>query len=154
MKKLSLLLVLLLLTLPVHAQNAVRLVSQQPTSGGYTNNIPVVACNLYAKYDASTNGDTQVVALVAGSSIYICGYGIHVGASATNVKLEYGTGTNCATGTTALTPAWVLAISGDKTVMSPFYAGLSVPTGNALCINTSAGNPVQVEVYYAQQYQP
>lgn len=150
MKNLLLLLLFLTLSFSAQAQNQVSLVSRAPLANGGINYIPVTACNLYVFYDASTNGDTQVVAPVSGLSIYICGYAIHTGGTATTVKLDYGTGSNCGTGNKALTPGWQLAINADRTADSPFFNGLSVPAGNALCVNASAGNAVQVEIFYTQ----
>jgi hypothetical protein len=112
-----------------------------------------VACASSAFYDASTLGTTQVVAALSsagvGNRIYVCGYTVNVGATATNVSLSYGTGTNCGTGTTALTPVWVLA-ANQFFVENDFGGPLTVPPGNALCVTTSAANPVKVLVRYLQ----
>jgi hypothetical protein len=110
----------------------------------------VIACDNYAKYDASTSGDTQVVAASGSTAIYVCGYTMGIGATSTNVKLDYGTGSNCVTGTTALTPAAQFTPNGGKVISSPFWNGLKTPASQALCVNASAANPVQVEVWYAQ----
>jgi hypothetical protein len=120
------------------------------TKASSGNMAGVIACDNSAKYDASTTGDTQIVAASGSTAIYICGYTMGVGATATNVKLDYGTGSNCATGTTALTPAWQFAANGGQVISSPFWNGLKTPASQALCVNASAANPVQVEVWYAQ----
>src|SRR6266446_1813968 len=90
---------------------------------------------------------TQVVAAIAGQAISICGW--HVTASvAGTFQLFYGTGANCVTGNTALTPAFNVsaqAPSADHTD----YAHIGVPAGNALCVTPSA-TTVQVLVYYSQ----
>src|SRR6185437_13159894 len=66
-------------------------------------------CDGYAFYDASTNGATQLVALSAGKTIFVCGYTFTSSSTTANtVKLVYGTGTNCATGQTAMTPGVLL----------------------------------------------
>jgi hypothetical protein len=110
-----------------------------------------IACSRSVLYDASTNGATQLVA--SGSTIYICGYKIATNA-AINVGLVFGTGTNCATGQTKITPAFAFAANtagigsiGEDTQQ---FRGLTVPPGQALCINTSAGSAVQAIVYFDQ----
>jgi hypothetical protein len=85
-----------------------------------------VSCNAVAQYSAAAAALLRVVTGVAGKTIYICGYTIH-GGGATNVGLSTGTGTNCATGTAALTPQYVLASGTDVTDSSPFFRGLQVP---------------------------
>jgi hypothetical protein len=112
-----------------------------------------IYCSQNAQYNASTNGLTRIFTSNAASSnkVYICGYVANVGASATNVQLEYGTGTNCGTGTTALTPLFVLPAAGQIKEDSPVWRGLLVPSGNDVCVNSSAGNPVQWIVYYSYQ---
>lgn len=112
-----------------------------------------IYCSQNAQYDASTNGATRVFTANAtsGRSVYICGYVVNVGATATNVRFSYGTGTNCGTGTTSLTPLFVLPIAGKAEDDSPVWRGLTVPAGNDLCIFTSAGNAVQAIVYYTYQ---
>lgn len=110
----------------------------------------LISCDNFIVYDASTSGSTQLVALSSGKTIYVCGYSIGVGATATNVKLIYGTGSACASGTTSLTPAYQLAANGGVTDRAPFYNGMKTAASNELCINASAGNAVQAVVYYAQ----
>jgi hypothetical protein len=113
-------------------------------------------CNASVPYDASTNGSTRLVpsATGIGGPIYVCGFTIGTN-TATSVKLVYGTGTTCGTGTTSITPAFTFAANaagyGSVTDSSSFFRGLAVPAGNDLCINTSAGNAVQAIVYYYQQ---
>lgn len=107
-------------------------------------------CNKTAQYSASTSGLTQLVAAVTGAPIYVCGYVINVGATATNVGLSYGTGTNCATGTATLTPAFVLGVNGLLVDEAINGNSMYTPNSQALCISTSAGNPVNVIVRYAQ----
>jgi hypothetical protein len=110
----------------------------------------LLQCTNSTFYDASTAGATQLVAALAGARIYVCGYTIDVGATATNISLVYGTGTNCATGQTGLTPVWNLPINGfmvDNIAAAPLVA----PPGQALCVLSSAANPAKVLVRYLQQ---
>jgi hypothetical protein len=108
-----------------------------------------VSCNAVAQYSAAAAALLRVVTGVAGKTIYICGYTIH-GGGATNVGLSTGTGTNCATGTAALTPQYVLASGTDVTDSSPFFRGLQVPPSVDLCVNSSAAAAAQVTIYYGQ----
>ena len=115
-----------------------------------TSPYPGQVCNATAVYSASTSGLTQMVAAVANARVWVCSYRIVVGAVATNVGLSTGTGSNCGTNTAALTPLWVLLASGQLLVAEPFGNSMTTPPGNALCVNTSGANAVQVEVRYSQ----
>lgn len=108
----------------------------------------IVQCDSTIAYDASTSGSTQLVALTSGRSVYVCGYTI-LAAGTVNVKLIYGTGTACATGSANLTPAYQLTTQVGLVDSSPFYRGLKTASANELCINTSAGVAVQALVYYS-----
>lgn len=107
-------------------------------------------CNSVATYDASSSGLTQIIPAVGIKTIMLCGFDIVVGATATQVQLEAGMGTNCATSTVALTPSFRLAANGVMVDHVSGYSGINASPGNALCVNTSAANPVQVLVYYGQ----
>lgn len=109
----------------------------------------MISCNATAQYSASAAALLKVVTGVANKIIYICGYTIH-GGGATNVGLSIGTGTNCGTGTAALTPQYVLASGTDVTDSSPYFRGLQVPALTDLCVNSSAAAAAQVIIYYGQ----
>jgi hypothetical protein len=117
---------------------------------GYLN------CDNTAAYDASTNGATQLVALASGKRIYVCGFQISTSqTTAVNVGLVYGTGSNCGTGQTKLTPAYPLQAAASSgpigmVVMTPGFTGLATAASNALCINTNAAASVQALVWYTQ----
>lgn len=110
-------------------------------------------CDLHAKYDASDNGSIEMVAAVSGRTIYVCGFILATGGTATNLKLVDGTGTNCATGTPVdLTPAYQLTANDKIGANSAFWNGLKTTgTNRALCVNASAGNAHQAEVWYTIQ---
>lgn len=110
--------------------------------------VPLTACNKSQFYDASTNGATQVVP--AGGPVLICGF-VLLSSGTVNVGLVYGTGTNCATGQTKITPAFQFTAQTGLSDPSPYYRGMNAPGGNALCVLTSGGVAVQVIVYYYQQ---
>lgn len=107
-------------------------------------------CGKSVIYDASTNGATRLV-VGTGTTIFVCGFNFASAAGGVNVSLVYGMGTNCGTGTTKITPAYQFGtVSGISGIAdnSPVFRGLEAPTGNDLCINTSAGAAVQAIVYY------
>lgn len=106
-------------------------------------------CRQTALYDASTSGSTVLKTGVTTANIYICGFNIWAAGTAT-VKFVYGTGTTCATGETALTPAYSLITQTGVRDDSPIWRGLLVPAGNDLCIKTSAGVAVQSQIYFLQ----
>lgn len=117
------------------------------SSGNLTG---LIVCDKTATYDASTSGSTQLVALSGSTVIYICGYDLNVGGTATNVKLVYGTGVNCATSPANLTPAYQMAANGGRVLYNPVWGGLKTTAGQALCINASGANAVQGVVWYTQ----
>jgi hypothetical protein len=117
---------------------------------GYLN------CDNTAVYDAGTNGSTQLVALTSGQTIYVCGFQISTSqTTAVSVNLRYGTGTNCGTGPSNITPSYPLQAATSTgpigmVVMTPGFTGLKTAASNALCINTNAAVSVQALVWYAK----
>lgn len=109
----------------------------------------------YAFYDASTNGATQLVALASSKIIYVCSYSFSSSSTTANtLKLVYGTGSNCATGQTAMTPGIILQAAtsqGPIGKVNPNSAGLATIASNALCVLTNAAAAAQAEVSYVQQ---
>ncbi len=92
-------------------------------------------CDLYAPITlAAAIGYTEVVALAAGQQIRVCNISLSFAAVETP-SLAYGTGANCAAGTTAITGAYtnVLALALD------FTDPLRVPAANALCVRQTIG---------------
>lgn len=95
----------------------------------------------------TTSLTTQLVAPVAGKSVYLCGIAT-TGAAASTLTLEYGTGTACGTGTTALTGAF-LPSTGSLFKLDGTVGLLKAPAGNALCLVTggTAGSVQGVATY-------
>jgi hypothetical protein len=118
-------------------------------SEGSGNLNGIIGCDSSVIYDASTSGSTQLVGLVSGKIIYVCGYGVFA-AGTVNVELDYGTGSACVTGTQKIVPAFQLIAQTGVVDPSPFYRGLKTIASNELCIKTSAGIAVQAIVYYSQ----
>ncbi len=96
---------------------------------------------------AATAGTTQLVAaptsqaLFGGgtAAIYLCGYEFTISGTSPSFQWEYGTGTNCGTGTTALTGAEVVATGTRVQSIAPMY--LAAPGGDALCIVAGGTTP-------------
>jgi len=112
-------------------------------------------CNQSVALQMTTATTTQLVALVAGEQVRVCSYAIQgsTTSTATTLKLEYGTGTACATGTTALTPAWNMPASSTALPMTHGHGVgqlFAAPAGNALCAVSSAAGTVNILVTYAQ----
>jgi hypothetical protein len=114
--------------------------------------VPVSGCDTHAFYDASDNGLKTLVAGTTGKRVYVCAYIMATGSSATNLSLTSGTGVDCGTSSTAITPAYQLAANDRVGAATPFWAGLvTLAPGTSLCINASAGNAHQAEVWYTVQ---
>lgn len=116
------------------------------SSGNLTG---IIQADNSAPVNISTATTTQIVGLVSGKKIYVLNYALIAGA-ADNVTFEYGTGTNCATGTTALSGALPIAANGGATDGGGLGPILIVPAGNALCILTSAAVQLSGHLAYTQ----
>lgn len=109
-------------------------------------------CRSHTFYDASDNGEIKVVSGVANQKIYVCGYILGVGGTATNLNLAEGTGSNCGSSNVQLTPAWQLAANSTTGYMSGNWSGfVTASAGDDLCVNASAGNAHQAEIWYIVQ---
>ena len=118
--------------------------------GSSTQSAFGIGCNNAVVYDALLGGSTQLVAGgTNGEAIYICGYTI-LATGTVAIELDAGTGINCATGTKKLTPTYEFTSQTNVTDSSPLFRGLFAPSGNALCLRTSAVISAQAVVYYAQ----
>jgi hypothetical protein len=114
--------------------------------------VPVSGCDTHKFYDASDNGLKTLVAATANKNVYICAFILATGGTATNLSLTSGTGTDCATTSTAMTPSYQLVANDRVGAATPFWAGLkTLNTGDGVCILASAGNAHQAEVWYTVQ---
>ncbi len=122
-----------------------------------------IACTQSKIYDASTTGNTELIAISGSLVPYICGYTIFAGGTV-NVSLVAGTGTACAsaasgtpsTGTSgasaALTPAYqLIAQTGIKEPIPAHGYLISAGSANAVCIKASGSVAVQAQIWYAQR---
>jgi hypothetical protein len=99
--------------------------------------------------NVSTATTTQLVALSGSTSIYVTSFDVIAGGTG-NITFEYGTGTACATGTTVLTGAYPLVAQAGISKGAGIGAILKVPSGNALCVLTSAAVQMSGSVSYQQ----
>jgi hypothetical protein len=85
--------------------------------------------------NVSASGLTQILAASAGKTTTI--YHLSLGfASGVNFQLEYGTGSNCGTGTTAFTGVYQ-AIAGIALDLDSLVT-VAVPASQAVCVNLGA----------------
>lgn len=94
---------------------------------------------------SAASGSLQIVGLVAAQIIRVCHISISSSA-ATNFTLQYGTGANCAVGTTALSGAY----NNVTTLALDLFGTLRTPASQELCINSSASITAGGMVTYAQ----
>lgn len=116
---------------------------------GSSGNVLPAATSASAPINVSTATTTQLVALSAGKLIHVTSYDVIAGGTG-NITFEYGTGTNCGTGTTILTGAYNLAAQAGIAKGNGLGDVLVVPSGNALCVLTSAAVQMSGSVSYAQ----
>lgn len=116
------------------------------SSGNLTG---IIACDSSAFLDMTTATTTQLVALSSGKTIYVCSYDIQSNGTA-SVKLAYGTGTNCGTGTTQLTSNLDLTAQTGLSRGSGLGMLTKTAASNALCATSSAAVNVHVDVTYTQ----
>jgi hypothetical protein len=130
--------------------------AQYHAGNGTGNLTGYLNCDNATSYDATTNGATQLAALTSSQKIYVCGFQISTSqATAVHVALEYGTGSNCATSPTKITPNYPLQAAASTgpigmVVMTPGYTGLQTIASNELCIVTDAAVSVQAIVWWTK----
>jgi hypothetical protein len=115
------------------------------SSGNLT---PFIQADASAPINVSTSTTTQIVALVSAKAIYVTGFDV-IAAGTGNITFEYGTGSNCGTGTTVLTGAYNLTAQAG---LARGGAGVvwKIPASNALCVVTSAAVQMSGSVSYTQ----
>jgi hypothetical protein len=116
-------------------------------SGGSLTSI--IQAGVSLPINLSTAATTQLVAAVSGKAIYVTAWDV-IAAGTTNFTFEYGTGTNCAAGTAALTGPYSLVAQFGAAKGSGLGPVLVVPAGNALCAVNSATVQVSGSLAYTQ----
>lgn len=116
------------------------------SSGNLTG---IIQADASAKIDVSTATTTQLVALSSSKKIYVTSWDV-VAAGTGTIKLVYGTGSSCGTGTTDLTGAYSLVAQSGLAKGNGLGPVIIVPASNALCVTTSAAVGMQGSVSYTQ----
>ncbi len=106
-------------------------------------------CDTSVAINTAAAGSTQLVALTAGQTIYVCGYNF-MAAGAVNVDLRYGTGTNCATAPVSLTGPYNLVAQTGVSYGNGAGVVVQTAAANALCVNLSAAVQVSGVVSYTK----
>lgn len=118
------------------------------TSNG-ANCIPEFGAATSAKISVAAATTTEILAAVSGARIYVTSFDF-MAAGTNNVKLVYGTGTNCGTGTTDLTGAYPLIAQAGISKGNGIGAILFLPVSNALCVTTSGTGQLSGSFSFAQ----
>jgi hypothetical protein len=85
---------------------------------------------------------TQIIALAANKSIFVCSMILGNGAGTTpTFSLQYGTGSNCATGTVTPIPATVIPAGTAAPLIFNAPNMIVTPTGQALCYILTGTTP-------------
>jgi hypothetical protein len=122
-----------------------------PTTGANTGGslTSIIQAGASLPINLSTAATTQLVSAVSGKAIYVTAWDV-IAAGTTNFTFEYGTGTNCAAGTTTLTGPYSLVAQFGAAKGSGLGPVLVVPAGNALCAVNSATVQVSGSLAYTQ----
>lgn len=135
----------LLISAPVYAQTPVR----PCYATGGINCIPGIQASASVAISQASAATVQIVALASGQKIYVTSFNV-MSAGTGNFSLVYGTGTNCGTGTTALTGAYPLIAQSGISTGNGLGTILFVPSGNALCVTSSAAVQMSGSLSYVQ----
>ena len=106
-----------------------------------------------AAISESTAATNEIVGLTASNLIYVCSYKF-VTTAANSLNWAYGTGTDCATGLTAIEGAQPYAANGGVTESGGGAAIIVVPSGNALCLTSTAATAHGGRVTYVKTAAP
>lgn len=108
-------------------------------------------CDQSAPISVSASGDFQLVALTGGKQVHVCAYNLLANGS-TAATLEYGTGSNCATGKTSITGAYPLTAQTGLSAGSGLGQLFAAPVSNAVCINNGSAQTVSGLITYGVWY--
>lgn len=118
-------------------------------TGGSVAVTNLTSCDNTASISMSSATTTQAIALASGKSVYVCGFVFNADGK-TTAKLVQGTGTNCATGQSSLTPPFNLDAGANVQLGSGLGRLLKSNAGSAVCVTSSAGKTLNVLLIYAQ----
>jgi len=101
--------------------------------------VPEFDCSNSAAITVAAAATTQIVALTSGRRVRVCSFVITGDTAATVATFVYGTGTNCATGTTSITGAMRMVDEGNIVATASRGALFSTADSNALCLTATTG---------------
>lgn len=110
---------------------------------------PTVVSTNSVAISISTATTTQLVALATGKAIAVTSFNV-IAADSGSFQLVYGTGSNCGTGTTAVTGNYSLVAQAGLSIGDGVAPILILPPGKALCATTSAAVGMAGSISYAQ----
>lgn len=97
------------------------------------------SCGSSAVINVSAAATTELVALTASQVIRVCSFVISGDTAATTATFVYGTGSNCATGQTALTGAMRMVDEGNISSTGMQGSLFRTAASNALCLTAATG---------------
>lgn len=112
-----------------------------PAAGQYPH------CEQTATIDVSSATTTQIVALLGGQRVYVCGWHLNIigAAGPPTIKFVHGTGSACATGIADLTPVHSGSTTAGDIVQwtfgGPDGAVIRTAAGSALCVTSTSTSP-------------
>lgn len=104
-------------------------------SSGQLLTVAGPVCSSSAAVTLSASGNTQILAFTSSKQIQICHFS-YSGSTTADMKLVYGTGSNCATGLTSLTGVY----GSVQSIALDLAGSLILPASKSLCVNLSAAN--------------
>jgi hypothetical protein len=109
----------------------------------------VSTANSSVAINVSTATTTQLVAISGSTKVYVTSFDVIAGGTG-NITFVYGTGASCGTGTTSLTGAYNLVAQAGIAKGDGSGAILVTPSGQALCVTTSAAVQMSGSVSFQQ----
>jgi len=106
-----------------------------------------ILCNKVANVPVGPTTATQIVAGVAGQSIFICGYQVTTNSTAGTFTFIFGTGSTCTTPTTLITPQGVTSTA--PATYNVGVAQMQIPAGATLCVTPSAAT-IATTIWFSQ----
>jgi len=106
-----------------------------------------ILCNKVANVAVGATGNTQIVAGIAGQSIFLCGWQVTNTAAAGTFSFVYGTGATCTSSTTLVTPQSITSTA--PSAYNVAAAQMQAVPGTTLCVNPSAAT-IAVTIWYSQ----
>lgn len=114
-----------------------------------TNCVLAIQASNSNPIDISTATTTELIALNVDKTIFLTSWDVMAGGTGT-IRLVYGSGTACGTGTTNLTGAYPLIAQAGIAKGNGLGIVLAIPKGKALCATTNANVQYSGSVSFVQ----